>query len=67
MLEYVIWNDVSKIINTEIKWENIVVGMITSDCDSSSKCFINVLTSIVAYALFAGSLEMLAIMDKDRY
>jgi len=48
----VIWNDVSKIVNTEIKWENIVVGMITSDCDNSSKSFVNVLISIVAYALF---------------
>ena len=53
MCKYIrdIWNAISEVIKLDIKWKNIVCGLISSEQNKNVK-FINLVISVVAYSMF---------------
>ena len=46
-----IWKSVSCVLNVNVKWKNIVCGLLASE-DNKNVLFINYVLSVVAYAIF---------------
>ena len=47
-----IWKKISDLLNFNIKWEHVIIGMSTAIPTSAEKHFYNIVMSITAYAIF---------------